>query len=109
MPWSVFDVAAKEKEISELEKMSAQPDFWLDQAKAQETMRKLAEKKRVVEQWRDLEKKMTELTEFLTLASEDASLQAEVERELESASVRLEEMEFQMTLSGPYDNRNALL
>ena len=32
MLWSIFDVAAKEKEIIDLEKKSSEPDFWNDQA-----------------------------------------------------------------------------
>jgi hypothetical protein len=65
--WCVFDIAAKEREIAELEKESAKPDFWLDQTKAQGVMRQLAEKKRAVQQWRELEKKASDLTEFSVL------------------------------------------
>jgi hypothetical protein len=41
--WCIFDVAAKEKEIAELEKESASPGFWDDQAGAQRQMRRLSD------------------------------------------------------------------
>ena len=47
-------------EIGRLEKESAEPAFWLDQLKAQDTMRRLAEQKRVVEQWRELARQFAE-------------------------------------------------
>jgi len=107
--WCVFDVAGKEKEIGELEKQSASPDFWLDQSKAQETMRQLAEKKKIVQQWRGIEKRAADAAEFVTLAAEDAALQAEVQSEVAKLAKELETLEFQLAFSGAYDNRNAIL
>ena len=58
-------------EIGRLEKESARRDFWLDQGKAQDTMRQLAEHKKVVEQWRELEKRVVDLAELVHLTGED--------------------------------------
>ena len=60
-----------------MEKQSAQPDFWLDQAKAQDIMRQLAEQKKVVGRWRDLERRVADIAELISLAEEDVSLQSE--------------------------------
>jgi len=92
-----------------LEKQSAQPDFWLDQVKAQNIMRRLAELKRVVQMWRELEKRTTDITELISLTEEDASLQTEIRAEVEKIASQLDELEFQMAFSGEYDARNVIL
>jgi len=107
--WCIFDIAAREAEISKLEKESAQPAFWLDQNKAQETMRRLAEQKRMVEQWRGLEKRVADLIELASLAEGDDSLQSEIQSEVEEVTAALEQLEFQLAFSGEYDDRDAIL
>ncbi len=108
-PWSVFDIPAKEKEISRLEKLSSSPEFWQEPAGAQVTMRKLSEIKKEAEQWRGMEHKASDLEELALLSSEDASLLSELDGEVANLSTRLEELEFQLAFSGPYDSRNAIL
>ena len=107
--WCIFDIAGREMEISRLEKASARPGFWLDQGKAQDTMRQLAEHKRVVEQWRELEKRVLDLVELVSLAGEDERLQAEIQLETEKVATALGELEFQFAFSGEYDARNAIM
>ncbi|MFC1915306.1 peptide chain release factor 2 [Chloroflexota bacterium] len=104
-----LDVTAKEAEIARLEKQSVRPDFWLDQVKAQHVMRQLAKQKKVVQRWRELEKKVADIDELLSLAEEDTALLAEIQSEIEEVASYLDELEFQMALSGEYDDRNAIL
>ena len=92
-----------------MEKESAQPDFWLDQTEAQNTMRQLAEQKKVVQRWRELEKRVVDIAELISLVEEDASLQVELQSEIEKVTYHLDELEFQMAFSGEYDARNAIL
>jgi len=94
-----------------LEKQSAQPDFWLNQVEAQVAMRRLAELKKMVDGWRELEKRVDDIAELFSLesAADEASLGGEIPSEVEEVSSRLEEMEFQISLSGRYDSRNAIL
>ncbi|MCK5576810.1 MAG: PCRF domain-containing protein, partial [Dehalococcoidales bacterium] len=107
--WCIFDIAGKEEEITRLEKQSAQPDLWLDQANAQNVMRQLAEQRRVVQRWRELEKKIADIAELIALSEEDASLQAEIQSELDEVASYLDELEFQLAFSSEYDARNAIL
>ncbi len=92
-----------------MEKRSAQPDFWLDQAKAQSAVRQLAERKKVVEKWRGLEKKAADIAEGQPLAEEEPSFQEEIESELEAVASRLDELELELAFSSEYDARNAIL
>ena len=74
-------------------------------------MRQLAEQKGIVQQWRELEKKVANIAELITLASEeeDALLEAEIQSEIETVASRLDELELEMAFSGEYDARNAIL
>ncbi len=72
-------------------------------------MRQLAEQKRVVQSWRELEKRVADITELISLAEEDTSLQVEIQSEIEKIASQLDELEFQMAFSGDYDARNAIL
>jgi peptide chain release factor 2 len=108
-PWSVFDIAGKEREIARLEKRSAEPDFWLNQTEAQSVMRQVAELKKVVSKWREVEKSVADTRELLTLAEEDASLEPEVESEAAAVAAHLEELELEVAFSSEYDARNTIL
>lgn len=92
-----------------MERESAQPEFWLDQVKAQDIMRRLAEQKKIVQKWRELEKRVADIAELISLAEEDVSLQAEIQSEIEEVASELDELEFQLAFSGEYDARNAIL
>ncbi|HJX13590.1 MAG TPA: peptide chain release factor 2, partial [Dehalococcoidales bacterium] len=64
---------------------------------------------RVVQRWRGLEKKLADIAELAALSEEDESLQAEIEKELDGLASQLDELEFQLSFSGEYDSRNAIL
>ncbi|MEE9520196.1 MAG: peptide chain release factor 2 [Dehalococcoidales bacterium] len=104
-----LDIAAKEKEIASLEKQSAQPDFWSDQAKAQNIMRQLVGLKKLVQEWRGLEKEVADIAELVSLAEEDDSLWEEIQPELDEVASRLDELELEMAFTSEYDARSAIL
>lgn len=74
-------------------------------------MRFLAELKKIVEQWRELEKKVDDITELAGLVSdeEETSLDKEIELEIKEIESRIDELEFVLSFSGEYDNRKAIL
>ena len=72
-------------------------------------MRLLAEQKKVVQQWRELEKKVADIAELIPLAEEDAVLNEEIQSETGKVASLLDELEIQMAFSGEYDARNAIL
>ncbi len=92
-----------------MEKQSAQADFWLDSAKAQSVMRRLAEQKKVVAKWRELEEKVNDTAELISLAEEDSSLRLEIQSEIEKLTSYLDELELEVAFSSEYDVRNAIL
>jgi peptide chain release factor 2 len=107
--WCIFDIASKEAEITQLEQKSARPDFWQEQSKAQQVMCQLAEKKKLVGEWRGLEQKVTDARELLTLAEEGTQLGVELESEVAEITARLDELELGLAFTDEYDDRDALL
>jgi peptide chain release factor 2 len=70
-------------------------------------MRQLAEQKKVVDRWRGMEQRTSEVAELISL--EDDSLAAEIEAEVEKLASRLDGMELEAAFSSEYDARNAIL
>ena len=70
-------------------------------------MRQLAEQRKVVDRWREVEKRVAEVAELISL--EDSSLQAEIQSEVEKLASHLDELELEVAFSGEYDARNAIL
>ena len=74
-------------------------------------MRELRGKKNLVNAWRELEKKATDLQEMIVLAieEEDYSLKEEIQLELKKLNSWFEQLESQQLFTGDYDSRNAML
>jgi peptide chain release factor 2 len=74
-------------------------------------MQRLARMKDTVETWRGLEKSAGSLLELveLALAEGDDTLEEQLRSECRELSEELERQEFLLTLSGPYDDRPAIV
>ena len=72
-------------------------------------MRQLAEAKRAVQPWRELERRVADIAELISLTEEDASLESEIRSEIEEATSRLDELELERALGGKYDARDAIV
>ena len=87
------------------------PSFWDDPQDAQRKMQHLARLKEQVVLWHGLQKRATSLLELTDLAIDegDNSLEEQLRLETDEVSHMLEQEEFQLTLSGPFDERPAIL
>ena len=74
-------------------------------------MRRLAEQKRTVEQWRSLEKNTIDIGEMINLATEEAddSFTEEIHADINKLAELLGKLELELAFSGEYDSRNAIL
>ncbi|MFC2060434.1 peptide chain release factor 2 [Chloroflexota bacterium] len=105
-----LDIATREEEIVKLEKQSAQPEFWLDTANAQDVMRQLSEATKTVQLWRELERRVTDIAELASISGEeDTSLEIEIQTEIKEITSRLDELELELAFYSEYDIRNAIL
>jgi len=72
-------------------------------------MRRLAEQKKVVHRWRELEKRVADTAELISLAEGDASLRLDIQSEIDKLTSHLDELELERAFSSEYDARNAIL
>ena len=74
-------------------------------------MRKMATLKTEVDEWRGLDEKVTSLRDLVELAMEekDGSLLETFSDEVAEIQATLDDLEFKLVLSGPYDSRNAII
>ena len=102
---------SKERQIATLERESAAPGFWDDARGAQDKMRALAGLKSEVDEWRSLEREVASIVELIDLAAEerDDSLAGELEADAARVTARLDELEFELSLSGEHDRRDAIV
>ncbi len=109
--WFGFDEAGKQRRIAELEAQSSIPSLWDDPDRAQATLKQLSDLTAELAPWRALRDELDEAVGLLDLAAEegDQEVAAEVVANLSEWRERLGKLEFQLTLSGPYDRANAIL
>jgi peptide chain release factor 2 len=93
----------------QLEEESSRPGFWDDPAAAQAAMRRLSQAREVVSTWQEIERSARDLRELAALAQDDEALATEVEAETRTFSERLDKLEFELSFSGPYDRRGAIV
>ncbi len=91
--------------------LSQASDFWEDQSKAQRLMREQADLKDWVETWERASAATQDVAAMIELAEEagDASMEADVDAELSRTIAAVDDLELRKILSGPDDNRNAIL
>jgi peptide chain release factor 2 len=105
--WCVFDLPIKEIELSKLQTQSEQNDFWQEPEAAQRVMKKIAALREVVNDWNKLSQRVSYLLELAQL--NDETLRSEIVTDLDEIEKDLEHREFDLLLSGKYDQNNALL
>ena len=109
--WCVFDIPKLEQQAKQLEETSAQPGFWDDGIAAQATMKRLSSLNTRVETWRGLERRSGDAGELIELATADGDegLTEDLQQEVDGMVAELDKLELELTLSGPYDRRDAIL
>ncbi len=105
--WSVFDLAAKEVILTDLQKQAEVPDLWQDSEKAQRLMKEISALKEEVGEWQTLRQTITDTLELAPL--EDESIYSDLDHETQKIEAEVSKREFEAKLSGPYDRGNALL
>lgn len=105
--WSVFDFAAKESQLAELDKQIAAPDFWNDSTTAQRVSKSAAKLREEVEGWRAFERRLNDTLELCRL--DDPSLGADLETEVAAIETEVEQRVFIAMFSGRYDDDDAIL
>ncbi|MEB3289422.1 MAG: peptide chain release factor 2 [Leptolyngbya sp.] len=107
----MFDIPALEAKIQDLEQVAAQPEFWDNQAKAQEILQELSDYKAnlaQITQWQASLEDAAAILELLQAERDDALLQ-EAYDNVAQLGHELDQWELQQLLAGPYDKKGAVL
>ncbi|HKE60984.1 MAG TPA: peptide chain release factor 2 [Nitrospira sp.] len=106
-----LDLARMTADLQELEAKMGQPDFWSDARAAAGVSRKKVKLERELQQWHDIEGKLSDVTTLLDLAQEsgDAGLEKELAAELDQFEPLLAALRVEHLLSGELDQNNAIL
>ena len=107
----IFDVDALNERITELEEMSAFPDFWSDQKRSTALMREKASHERRVASYTDLREVLEEAETLLEMGQEenDDDTIAEAVELLSTLGPRVREAEIRRLFADQADERDAIL
>jgi peptide chain release factor 2 len=105
----IFEAARPNEELSRIEARAAAPDFWKDQAEAQ----KILQRRRRLEQDRDLveslKKKSDDLAVLVEWADAGEAVDAEFAQALDLLDQEVQTGEIKKMLGGPHDRKNAIV
>ncbi|HKC96346.1 MAG TPA: peptide chain release factor 2 [Nitrospira sp.] len=106
-----LDLARMTADLQELEAKMGQPDFWSDARTAAGVSRKKVKLEHELQQWHDIEGKLSDVTTLLDLAQEsgDTGLERELAAELDQFEPLLAALRVEHLLSGELDQNNAIL
>ncbi|MDD8048317.1 MAG: peptide chain release factor 2 [Thomasclavelia sp.] len=104
-------ISEKEREIEGLTIQTLEEGFWDDNNKAQKIYDNLNGMKKVTDEYRSLQKKLSDLLDTYTMVKEtdDTDFKDILESDYESFSNELDEYEKILLLSDKYDSRNAIM
>ncbi|MFQ5845181.1 MAG: peptide chain release factor 2 [Planctomycetota bacterium] len=105
-PRRLFDLPRLRQRLRSLERKMSAGGFWSDGEAARRTVAELKGLKGVVEPWDRLDGDLAELAELIPLAEGPAD-ERELRRSLEGYEAALEQLEFQLMMSGPHDPASA--
>lgn len=106
-----LDLENKDRQIEELEREMAAPDFWDDPQVSTEKTRKLKSLKDDVSTYYELEAQYQDILDLIELANEedDRDMIEEVEADYAKFKEKLENLQTRTLLSGEYDDQNAII
>jgi peptide chain release factor 2 len=110
----IFDIAAKQQRLAELQELQTTPEFWNDAERARVVNQELTGLSALVQQFATVERSVGDLTELWDMIQQDApgeySEEVEaIEQELTQLSAVLERLEVESLLDGEHDGQPALM
>jgi peptide chain release factor 2 len=106
---AIFEAARPDEELTRLENKAAAPDFWKDQADAQSVM----QRRRRLEQDRDLlqslKKKTDDLAVLVEWAKAGEAVDDEFSQATEALDLEVQAGEIKKMLGGEHDRKNAIM
>ncbi|MEC9292668.1 MAG: peptide chain release factor 2 [Chloroflexota bacterium] len=106
-----LDLSDLQNKVESLEKEASEPNFWENSTKAQLKMRDIAVLRGEIQTWSDLSDNVASTVELFALAveEEDDALGEQLRNDLDEYTQSVDALEFELQLSGEYDDRAAIL
>jgi peptide chain release factor 2 len=105
----IFDVERKRQKLKELEVRAQDPALWQNTEAMGNLQKERSTLERELGPFGELEKLLSDTAELLELGDEDEEIGKELEQGLTTAAERIDKLELQRMLSGPYDNSDAIV
>ncbi len=106
---SIINIEKKLEESERVEKALSDPDVWSDQNKAKKLGQQLSVVKKIIDNFKNLENKIEELSIAIELSSDDPEYEAEVRKLVDEIGKSILETELETMLSGEHDISNCFL
>src|SRR5205807_8690927 len=87
---------------------SARPDLWDDRQRAQTILKRIGLLRSRVDRWDGFRRRVDDLAELAALA-DDPAMHTDLERDFRTLSDEVDKAALEAQLSGPYDERDAVL
>ncbi|MFN4146348.1 MAG: peptide chain release factor 2 [Runella sp.] len=104
-----LDYDTKKEQLTELEQIQSQPEFWNDNTKAEQTMKEVRALKGWTESYEAVVRHLGDLETLQEFFEMGEATEAEVETEYQATLKVLEEVELKKMLSNEEDQLNAVL
>lgn len=100
-------ILRREEELAEYAKEMANPAFWSDPVIARDVSTKHARLSKQISPWLELAKNLQDLEDLIQLG--DASMQTELQQQLEGLQKTYDKLELGLRFAGEYDDHAAIL
>ncbi len=102
-----LDIETKQKQVAEMEQSMQSPEFWQDPDAAATTSKQHAHLKKQVDEWQQLRQDAQAALDLARM--EDHELLDDLQAQYEDIKSRFEKKEFEVKLSGVYDQNDAII
>ena len=106
---SIFDAPKLRAQLTEIEKKVADPNLWSDPENLQRVMRERKRLEEAIATEVDLARRTDDVNAYFELAREGEDVSGELRKEIDSLRGVVETLETRTLLSGPNDERNAIV
>ncbi|MBI3522458.1 MAG: peptide chain release factor 2 [Chloroflexi bacterium] len=97
------------QEVARLEDDASRPDLWNDRSRAQAVLKRLNLVQTRLRRWQEFQTRANDLSELAPLTDNDPAMSAEFDSELSKLAEEVRVAALEAQLSGPYDERSAVL
>jgi peptide chain release factor 2 len=105
----IFEKAAPESRLEDLERQASDPELFRDKSRAQQILKERARMGEAVEARRALESKVQDAQACIELLREGEPVAEDLAQAVDALGAALDETELRLMLSGEHDRNNAIL